>query len=167
MPKKSSVSSQLGKRRKEKESEWVLSPEARARLKALEAMPDSEIDFSDIPEITDFTGWTVGTHYRPWKKAISFRVDIDVLSYFQMMGKRYQTRMNQALREYMNMKLRERDLIELADVSDVDDEASPSVPKVKVKLKKRAVKKKKTRTRASVPTRSKLKKIKRKKSPRK
>jgi hypothetical protein len=34
-----------------------MTPESEARLKALAEMPDSQIDFSDIPKITDFSGF--------------------------------------------------------------------------------------------------------------
>ena len=34
-----------------------MTPEREARLEALAEMPDSEIDYSDIPEVTDFSGW--------------------------------------------------------------------------------------------------------------
>ena len=37
-------------------------------LKRLAEMPDEEIDFSDIPEITDFSGFEVGKFYRPVKE---------------------------------------------------------------------------------------------------
>jgi hypothetical protein len=34
-----------------------MTPEREARLKALKEMPDEEIDLSDLPEITDFSGF--------------------------------------------------------------------------------------------------------------
>lgn len=40
------------------------------------------------------------------KKAISLRVDPDVLEFFKAQGKGYQTRMNAVLRSYMEAKLR-------------------------------------------------------------
>lgn len=38
------------------------------------------IDFSDIPEITDFSGFHL-RNWKPAKKAISFRIDIDNLEW--------------------------------------------------------------------------------------
>lgn len=70
-------------------------------MEALKNMPDSEIDYSDIPEITDFTGWQRGVHFRPIKTQISLRVDSDILHWFKVQGKNYQTRMNEALRAYV------------------------------------------------------------------
>ena len=40
-----------------------------AELEELEAMPDEDINFADIPEITDFRGFEVGKFFRPVKKA--------------------------------------------------------------------------------------------------
>ena len=39
--------------------------------------------------------------YRPLKKPITLRVDADVLAWFKKDGRRYQTRINKALREIM------------------------------------------------------------------
>jgi len=36
------------------------------------------------------------------KRQITLRIDADVLAFFQSTGKRYQTRMNEVLRSYMN-----------------------------------------------------------------
>jgi uncharacterized protein (DUF4415 family) len=65
----------------------------RREIKALAAKPDSEIDFSDIPE-------TVGKLYKPIKRAISLRIDADVLAWLQSTPG-YQMRINQLLREAM------------------------------------------------------------------
>jgi uncharacterized protein (DUF4415 family) len=73
----------------------------KAELAALEAMPDEEIDTSDLPEVTDWRGAVRGRFYRPVKKAISLRMDADVLAWFRSLGGKYQSRMNEALREYM------------------------------------------------------------------
>lgn len=80
-----------------------LSEEAEARLARLAAMPDSDIDFSDIPRIPPGAEWT-----RPGipfstenKQQVTLRLDADVLNYFRNTGARYQTRINQVLRTYM------------------------------------------------------------------
>ena len=39
---------------------------------------------------------------RPFKKPIAMRLDADVLDWFQRQGPGYQTRINAALREYMD-----------------------------------------------------------------
>ena len=79
-----------------------------ASLKALAARPDSEIDFSDIPEITDEQWKTAvrGHFYRPVKRQITARVDADVLAWLKSQGKGYQSRINAILRREMLTALR-------------------------------------------------------------
>jgi uncharacterized protein (DUF4415 family) len=75
----------------------------RARLKALANRPDSEIDTSDIPEMTD-EQWKHarrGHFYRPRKRQITARVDADVLDWLKSQGKGYQSRINAILRREM------------------------------------------------------------------
>ena len=67
-----------------------LTPKLRAELKALAAMPESEIDTAEMPPVAD------------WSHAV--RVDADVVDWFQRQGQGYQTRMNQALREYVERR---------------------------------------------------------------
>ncbi len=78
-----------------------LESSLRKEFEALMAKPDSEIDFSDIPEL-DFDKLgkpIVGKHYRPLKKSISIRLDSDVLGWFQSLPK-YQTLINNICRLY-------------------------------------------------------------------
>lgn len=70
-------------------------------LKRLAERPDDEIDFSDIPEITDFSGFEVGKFYRPVKEAVTVRLDADVVHWLKREGKGYQTRLNAILRREM------------------------------------------------------------------
>ena len=80
-----------------------LSDEQIAMLKALAAMPDEDIDLSDIPEAGD-DAWknaVVGKFYRPIKKQVTVRIDADILAWLQSAGSGYQTRLNQLLREAM------------------------------------------------------------------
>jgi len=44
--------------------------------------------------------------YRPVKKPVTLRLDADVLAWFQKDGRRYQTRINQALRKVMERELK-------------------------------------------------------------
>jgi len=75
--------------------------EERAMIERLKTMPDSEIDFSDAPEVADFSGWERGNFFRPVKKIITVRFDADIINFFKLTAKNYQTAMNAALREYM------------------------------------------------------------------
>jgi uncharacterized protein (DUF4415 family) len=43
----------------------------------------------------------VGSLYRPIKKAVTLRLDADVLAWFKKPGRGYQTRINRALRDVM------------------------------------------------------------------
>lgn len=78
-----------------------LTRELQAELDALAAMPDSEIDMADMPPITDWSNAVRGAFYRPIKRPLSLRVDADIIDWFQRQGQGYQTRMNSALREYV------------------------------------------------------------------
>jgi len=75
----------------------------KSELTALAALPDDEIDTSDIPEQTDWKGAVVGKFYRPIKKPVTIRLDADVLAWFKGANKKYQTAINKALREYMDL----------------------------------------------------------------
>jgi uncharacterized protein (DUF4415 family) len=80
-----------------------LSAKQLAELKALHAMPDSEIDYSDIPQATH-EGWQgaeVGRFYKPIKQQLTLRIDADVVAWFKAQGKGYQTRINELLRRAM------------------------------------------------------------------
>lgn len=79
-----------------------LSKEARKELEALAAMPDNEIDMSDIPELREFpSDAVVGRFYRPKKTTVTMRLDADVVAWLKASGEGYQTRINAYLRELM------------------------------------------------------------------
>lgn len=86
------------------ESDGTITPEIAEELRQLAAMPDSEIDTSDIPEITDFTGFEVGKFYRPVKQTVTVRLDADLLNWLKQGGKGYQSRMNAILRKEMQQQ---------------------------------------------------------------
>ncbi len=44
--------------------------------------------------------------YRPLKKPVTLRLDADVLAWFKKDGRRYQTRINSALRKVMEREMR-------------------------------------------------------------
>ena len=81
-----------------------LTSAQRERLKAIAAMPDADIDYSDMPRQSVSVQWTHPGALVPAenKQQVTLRLDIDVLSFFKGTGKRYQSRINAALREYMN-----------------------------------------------------------------
>jgi uncharacterized protein (DUF4415 family) len=74
-----------------------------AEMKALKEMRDEDIDLSDIPELTA-GGWRRVSDLIPAenKQQITLRLDADVIEFFRSTGKRYQSRINAALRDYVN-----------------------------------------------------------------
>ena len=78
-------------------------------IAALKKMKDGQIDTSDIPEMTDWSGAVVGKFFRPIKEPVTIRIDADVLDWLKSKGKGYQTRINQLLRAAMQQnKARKR-----------------------------------------------------------
>lgn len=74
----------------------------------LVALKDRSLDFSDIPELTPSVQKTLKRvvpreYYKviPIKKAISIKLDADVLEHYKSEGKGYQTRINAVLRQEM------------------------------------------------------------------
>jgi len=80
-----------------------LTPEEQKAWKELQEMPDDQIDFSDIPPQTG-GGWRRVSELVPAenKQQITLRLDADVIEFFRGTGRRYQSRINAALREYVN-----------------------------------------------------------------
>ena len=68
---------------------------------ALQKMPDTEIDCQDIPEVTGFDLNDRGRFYRPIKQAVTLRLDADVVAWFKQHHPKYQTAINNALREFV------------------------------------------------------------------
>jgi uncharacterized protein (DUF4415 family) len=50
----------------------------------------------------------IADFYRPLKKPVTLRLDADVIAWFKKDGKRYQTRINTALRKVMEREMRAR-----------------------------------------------------------
>ena len=82
----------------------------RANLRSVAAIQDKDIDLSDIPELTakDFERAIENPYYRPVKKAVSARLDADVIAWLKSKGDGYQTRMNQLLRKAMLQEAQSR-----------------------------------------------------------
>ncbi len=72
-----------------------------AELAAIDAIRDEDIDLSDAPEITDFSGFRRGVFYRPGKQPVTIRLDADVVDWFKRTEPKYQTAVNRVLRDYM------------------------------------------------------------------
>jgi len=80
-----------------------LTRERKTRLRQLARRPDSEIDFSDIPELDE--DWfrraraAARAAVQP-KEPVALRLDADVLAWFRAQGKGYQSQINAILRAY-------------------------------------------------------------------
>ncbi|MFC1463188.1 BrnA antitoxin family protein [Verrucomicrobiota bacterium] len=64
-------------------------------------MPDSDIDFSDIPKLDKGFFSRAQVRMPKRKKSVSLRLDPDVLDWFKHEGRGYQTRINAVLRAYV------------------------------------------------------------------
>jgi uncharacterized protein (DUF4415 family) len=78
-----------------------LTKEQKRDIAAIAAKKDADIDFSDMPEVLDWSGAEIGKFYRPPKKSVTLRLDQDVLEWLKTYGKGYQTRANWLLRHAM------------------------------------------------------------------
>jgi uncharacterized protein (DUF4415 family) len=70
----------------------------------LDAVKDEDIDYSDIPEVTDFSKfhpWEQRQMFKPVKVTITCKLDADIVAWLKQGGKGYQTRLNTILRETM------------------------------------------------------------------
>jgi uncharacterized protein (DUF4415 family) len=79
----------------------------------LDAMTDEDIEraMRDDPDWQDFTDidWSKAVMVIPdKKKAISIRLDPDIVDFFQATGKGYQTRINAVLRHFVDEQKRSK-----------------------------------------------------------
>jgi len=76
-------------------------------MSRLEALENREIDYSDIPPLTDdfFKNGVRNPFFKPVKVSTTVRIDADVLVWLRKQGRGYQTRINAILREAMMRSL--------------------------------------------------------------
>ena len=102
MAKKSSASSRperLVSRKAEDIFNKSLTPKLKAQLDRLKKMPDSEIDYSDIPPLSDEQ---LAQFRRAPKVLVAARLDRDVYDWLKGYGEGYSTRINNILRAVMS-----------------------------------------------------------------
>ena len=90
---------------KESNMETYNVPSIEEQIVNLKQKDDSEIDYSDIPEIKDFSKAIRGKFYRPIKKHVTIRLDADILDWFKRNNDQYQTAINNVLREYVERSI--------------------------------------------------------------
>ena len=93
--------------RHERKPGTPLTRRQKENPKQIAEIKDENIDFSDIPELTDewFARAVRGKFYRPVKEIVSIRLDKDVLAFYRSQGAGYQTRINDTLRAAMQAAL--------------------------------------------------------------
>ena len=86
-----------------------LPSDVQEQIRALEALPEDQIDTTDAPEILDWSDARRGVFYRPVKQQITLRLDADIIAWFKAQardGRGYQTDINGALREHVHRTVR-------------------------------------------------------------
>ena len=85
-------------------SKKTISSNSETDWQRLDAMTDAEIDLSDCPEITPekFAKAVVrqGLPTAKNKVQVTLRIDSDVLEWYKLQGRGYQTQINSLLRAY-------------------------------------------------------------------
>lgn len=98
-----SMRKEATKTRSNQPSTQALTAKQKRELAHLTAVGNDHIDTSDIPELP-LAAWNHavrGRFYRPVKRAVSMRLDADVIAWLKKRGKGYQTRANRILRDRM------------------------------------------------------------------
>jgi uncharacterized protein (DUF4415 family) len=104
MAKKSSGSSRRGRQRRVRSDAISLNEKRRAELRDLDKRVVDLTD-PDAPEVTVWDDAERGRFYRPLKQQITLRLDKDIIAWFKAQGDKYQTRINEALREYVRRQI--------------------------------------------------------------
>jgi uncharacterized protein (DUF4415 family) len=78
-----------------------LTKEQKRDIAVSMAKRDEDIDLSDMPEVTDWSGAVRGMFYRPAKRPVTMRLDEDVVAWLKGFGPGYQTKANLLLRHAM------------------------------------------------------------------
>lgn len=76
-------------------------PNLDAQLAYLANVKDEDIDFSDIPEITDWSSSMSKEEFQVLRKTRSVPLDLDVYTWFSNAQPNFQTAINTVLRNYM------------------------------------------------------------------
>ncbi len=74
---------------------------SKTNLARIDAMPDEEVDTTEIPPLTKAFFKQATLRLPTRKETITMRVDADVLNWFKREGKGYQSRMNAVLKMFV------------------------------------------------------------------
>ena len=86
----------------------TLPPVNKEYLDRVDTIGDEEIDYSDIPEATDYSRfhpWEQRQMFKPIKVSVTCKLDADIVAWLKRGGKGYQTRLNSILRQVMTHAL--------------------------------------------------------------
>jgi uncharacterized protein (DUF4415 family) len=79
----------------------ITTAESKTDYRRLSGMKDSEINYSDIPELDEAFFKNAKIVLPEPKEAVSIRLDKDVLKWFKSQGGGYQTKINAVLKTYV------------------------------------------------------------------
>ena len=79
-----------------------LPKEQKRQAAVIAAKTDADIDLTDAGEVPDWSGAEIVKFYRPPKKLVTMRLDIDIIKWLKSHESGYQTRVNAVLRHAMN-----------------------------------------------------------------
>jgi uncharacterized protein (DUF4415 family) len=85
-----------------------LTAKQQTELNELAQMSDVDIDYSDIPKMTETETWRLAAcspFHKPVKQQLTARIDADVVVWLKSKGRGYQSRMNAILRNAMLIEL--------------------------------------------------------------
>jgi len=84
-----------------------MTPARQRKLTRMAAQPDSQIDFSEIPPLTEkFWKNAVRNPFRRQaKQRLTVQLDADVVAWLQRQGDDYQSRLNGMLRKAMQEEI--------------------------------------------------------------
>jgi uncharacterized protein (DUF4415 family) len=78
-----------------------LTKDQKRQVAGIAAQRDADVDLLEMPEVLDWSGAEIGKFYRPAKKPVTMRLDIDIVAWLKSYGRGYQTRVNLLLRHAM------------------------------------------------------------------
>jgi uncharacterized protein (DUF4415 family) len=85
-----------------RKSETTKDKALERELRELAAKPEQDVNLSDMPEVRDWSKAERGRFFRPVKQQLTLRLDADLVEWFKAQGlKGYQSRINQALRRFV------------------------------------------------------------------
>lgn len=79
----------------------ALAKQSKTDWARIDAMRDEDIDYSDIPPLTEDFFKKAFIRWPGTKERITISLDKDILSYLRALGKGYQTKINAILRAWL------------------------------------------------------------------